>query len=61
VTVTLERASSLIVLKDVPAMICENCGDYYLDESTTQLVLKRAEEAVSKGAEVEIIKMKMAG
>lgn len=42
-------------------MICENCGDYYLDESTTQLVLKRAEEAVSKGAEVEIIKMKMAG
>ena len=44
-----------MILKQVPADICENCGEYYLDENVTEIVLNRAEEAVNKGAEVEII------
>ena len=56
VSVTLERDDCLIVLKRVPAYICENCGEYYLSESVTQYVLNRAEEAISKGAEVEILR-----
>jgi len=61
VTITLEKNNSLVVLKDVPALVCNNCGDYYLDAVTTQMVLNKAEDAVLKGAEVEIIRMKMAG
>lgn len=56
VTVTLQREDCIIILKQVPAEVCENCGEYYLNESVTEDVLKRAEEAVSKSAEVEIIK-----
>ena len=56
VTVTLQREDCLVILKQVPAEVCENCGEYYLNESVTEDVLKRAEEAVGKGAEVEIIK-----
>jgi YgiT-type zinc finger domain-containing protein len=56
VTVTLQREDCIVILKQVPAEICENCGEYYLSESVTEDVLKRAEEAVGKGAEVEIIK-----
>ncbi|MCF4969457.1 type II toxin-antitoxin system MqsA family antitoxin [Nostoc sp. CMAA1605] len=56
VTVTLERDESIVVIKKVPAEICDNCGEYYLSDAITEQVLNRAEVAVSNGAEVEIIK-----
>jgi YgiT-type zinc finger domain-containing protein len=56
VTVTLERDNCIVILKQVPADICENCGEYYLSESVTEEVLNKAEDAVNKGAEVEIIR-----
>ena len=56
VTVTLQRKNTTIVFKEVPADVCENCGEYYLSETITEKLLKRAEESVKKGAEVEILK-----
>jgi YgiT-type zinc finger domain-containing protein len=56
VTITLQREDCIVILKQVPAEVCENCGEYYLDELVTEGVLKRAEEAVTKGAEVEILR-----
>lgn len=56
VTVTLERDNCIVILKQVPADICQNCGEYYLSESVTAEVLQKAEDAVNKGAEVEIIR-----
>jgi YgiT-type zinc finger domain-containing protein len=47
VNVTLERDDCIIVLKDVPADICENCGEYYLSQSTTAEVLDRAERSIA--------------
>ncbi|RJP26852.1 MAG: type II toxin-antitoxin system MqsA family antitoxin [Candidatus Abyssobacteria bacterium SURF_5] len=55
-TVTLQREESTIIIKDVPAEICENCGEYYLSESITEKVMTRAEESIKKGAEVEILR-----
>ena len=55
-TVTLERGSSLIIVKEVPADICEQCGEYYLSETVTERVMAQAEEAVARKAEVEIIR-----
>jgi YgiT-type zinc finger domain-containing protein len=57
VTVTLERGGSIIAIKDVPAQVCNNCGEYYLDAETTKDVLDKAEQAVQKGVEFEVIKM----
>ena len=57
VTVTLERGGSVTVIKEVPAQVCQNCGEYYLDAEMTEEVLKRAEHAVSKGVEFEVINM----
>ncbi len=34
----------------------QNCGEYYLSESITERVLSVGEEAVAKGAEVEIVR-----
>ena len=53
-TVTLERDGSVVVIRDVPAEICEDCGEYYLDEVTTRRVYRAAEQACSRHVEVEI-------
>ncbi len=49
VTVTLERDDCIVILKQVPADVCQNCGEYYLSESVTADVLQKAEDAVNKG------------
>ena len=55
-TVTLERGDTTVVIKGVPAEICENCGEYYLSEEMTDRVLAMAEEAVAHGAEIEVLR-----
>ena len=54
--VVLNRSNSIIIIKDVPAEICENCGEYYLSSDMTKKIFKIAHDAIKKGAEVEIIK-----
>jgi YgiT-type zinc finger domain-containing protein len=56
VTVTLQRGDTIVIIKQVPGNVCENCGEYYLSKEITSVVLERAEEAVRKGAEVEILR-----
>jgi len=55
-TVTLGRGQTTVVIKDVPAEICENCGEYYLSEEVTEKVHDLAEQAVQRGAEIEILR-----
>ncbi|MCA2711004.1 MAG: type II toxin-antitoxin system MqsA family antitoxin [Microcystis sp. M015S2] len=43
VTVTLERDNCIVILKQVPADICHNYGEYYLSESVTAEVLQKAD------------------
>lgn len=56
VTVTLERDESIVIIKKVPAEICDNCSEYYLSDVITEQVLNRSEVAINNGAEVEIIR-----
>lgn len=55
-TVTLERGTATIVIKDVPAEVCENCGEYYLNEQTTAKIQKMAESAFAQGVVVEVLR-----
>ncbi len=55
-TLVFEKGKSTIIIKNVPAEICENCGESFLSENVSQGILKLAEEGVSKGIEVEIFK-----
>jgi YgiT-type zinc finger domain-containing protein len=43
VTVTLQRGDTTVILKPVPADVCENCGEYYLSSEVTAQVLEKAE------------------
>ncbi|TAN63549.1 type II toxin-antitoxin system MqsA family antitoxin [bacterium] len=53
-TVTLERKSTTLVIKDVPAQVCVNCGEEYVAEEITLRLLKAAEEAVKAGVKVDV-------
>lgn len=54
-TVTLTRGEVTLVIKNVPADICENCGEYYLNDVISRKVMAMAEEALKHNQEVEVI------
>jgi len=54
VTATLTRDEAVFVFKGVPADVCQNCGEYYLSDEITAVVLSRAERSIANGSEVEI-------
>ena len=53
-TVTLVRGETTLVMKDVPAQICENCGEEYVDEAVTSTILAVAEKVAKTGVEVDV-------
>jgi len=55
-TVTLERGETTVVIKHVPADVCDNCGEFYLSEDATGRAMALAERAVRDGAEVEVVR-----
>ena len=54
ITVTLNRESLTLVVKEVPALVCNNCGEEYVDEDVSAQLLETAEEALHTGVEVDI-------
>ena len=53
-TVTLERDAATVVFKSVPAHVCDNCGEEYIDEETAARVLAAFEQAVQAGVAVDV-------
>ena len=60
VTVTVERDGVILVVKDVPADVCTNCGEQYFDAATTDRLLAAADRAFTQGAELEVIRLQAA-
>ena len=56
VTVTLQRGNTVVIVRDVPASVCRNCGEYYLDEAVATKIYRQGEAAVERQAEVEILR-----
>ena len=54
VTVTLEKNGTTLVIKNVPADVCNNCGEEYVAENTTAQLLKTAEGIALAGVEIDI-------
>ena len=55
VSVSLERDGAIVVIKKVPADVCENCGEYYLSEEVSWKVMGMAEDAAARKAEIEVL------
>jgi len=53
-TVTLERGVTTLVVKGVPAEVCDNCGEAYVDQQITRQLLETAQEALRAGVQVDV-------
>jgi YgiT-type zinc finger domain-containing protein len=52
--VTLNRGEATIVIKGVPAEVCDSCGEYSLSADIAARVYAMAEESIKNGAEVDV-------
>lgn len=53
-TVTLERDGGALVIRKVPAEICENCGEAYVSAEVTRSLLESARETLRAGVELDV-------
>ncbi len=53
-TVTLERGALTLVVKQVPARVCDTCGEQYVEEEAATRLLQTVEEAASAGVLVDV-------
>jgi len=53
-TVTLEREGLTLVVRNVPARVCDNCGEEYVDDVTAVRLSEVAEEALRAGVKVDV-------
>lgn len=53
-TVTLERGQVTLVIKDVPARVCPNCGEDYVEEDTASKLIDILDQASKAGVQVDI-------
>ena len=55
-TLTLEREGAVVAFKEVPAQVCTNCGEAYVDEEISAKLLVMAEQSVRDGVEISVRK-----
>jgi YgiT-type zinc finger domain-containing protein len=53
-TLVLERDALTMVVRHVPAEVCENCGEEYIGEAAAATALVQAETAAREGVTVEV-------
>lgn len=59
-SITLERNAATLVFKDVPAQICNNCGEEYFTDKITQSIMKQAELAIAQGVQIDVRQYRVA-
>ena len=53
-TVTLGRDQLTMMVKGVPAQVCNNCGEEYVDADAADRLLQTAAEAAQSGIQVDV-------
>ncbi len=53
-TMTLQRGNATLVVKGVPAKVCDNCGEAYLDEQVTRGLMETAKQALNAGVQIDV-------
>jgi len=56
VSVLIDQEETPLIIKNVPADVCRNCGERYFDEETTGKLLDLSNSESHESGEVEIIR-----
>ena len=49
----LKRDRSVVVIEDVPALVCPQCGEASIDSLTSQIAYEMAEKEIQRGVALE--------
>lgn len=60
-TLKFEKGGSLLLVKNVPADVCDTCGEAYMNQRVTGEVLSKVRFSLQKGVELEVITMNPKG
>jgi YgiT-type zinc finger domain-containing protein len=52
--ITLTKGKLVLTFKNVPAQICHDCSEEYIDEDTTNQLLQTANESFKKGVAFDL-------
>ena len=52
--VALERGNTVLVIRRVPANVCQNCGEAYIDANAFDRLQRMLDEATEAGIQVEV-------
>ena len=54
-TLVFESGNSTIIIKSVPAAVCDNCREAFIAEDISRSLLTTVHTEVKKGVEVEVL------
>ena len=60
VTVTVDKRTTVVVIRDVPAAVCTTCGEEYIDADTMKEIEKLVKSAQKAGMNVAVQQFKAA-
>ena len=52
----LERGETTLVFKNVPARLCDNCGEAFVSAEVNTDLLRRARQALERGVTLELLR-----
>lgn len=56
-TFSADLGDGVVVVRQVPATVCDQCGEEWIDDDVAAELERRAEDARSRGAQVEVLSM----
>jgi YgiT-type zinc finger domain-containing protein len=56
-TFSADRGGVVVVIRDVPATICDQCGEEWFEDGVVQALQESVEGARSRGAQIEVTSM----
>ena len=57
-TLTVELGYGIVVIRDVPATVCQQCGADWIDDAIAGKIENIVEEARKKHSQMEVISLK---
>jgi YgiT-type zinc finger domain-containing protein len=52
--ITLTKGKLVVLFRNVPSDICHDCGEEYIAEDTTKLLLQTTDESFKKGIALDL-------
>jgi YgiT-type zinc finger domain-containing protein len=59
-SVTLERGDAVLTYRNVPAQVCNNCGEAFVEAAVSADLLAAAEQSIKDGVQFDVRRYAMA-